>query len=416
MSQASRINSRWRQLRCSSVALAFLAFSGVVGLNAAERRHSTAPIQASKTEAAEPVAALQRRLDRGETPLAYHPQFGYLLSILEELRIPPMSQLLVFSKTSCQRDKISPKTPRAIYFNDRAYVAWIPNSPLLEVSGSDPKLGAVFYTLDQKEDQRPKLVRRDQCLECHTSTRTLGIPGYLVRSYATDGNGVIDITDGCSMVDHRTPLAERWGGWYICGTAGTSVHRGKSIGDAAALGRPESPSLDSLVDLSAYIQPTSDLVALMVLEHQAHMQNLITQLGHASRQNEGAGADKGLSDTLLRYLLFTEEAALSRPIAGVPGFISWFQEQGPFDKQGRSLRQFDLEKRLFKFPCSYMIYSDAFNALPRSAQLHLYHRLWKILNGEDPDPAFSAIPVATRRAVLEILIATKSDVPIYWKL
>ena len=156
-----------------------------------------------------PVARLQKRIEQGQANLKYDPACGYLLSILDELHVLKSSQLLVFSKTSSQRERISPKTPRAIYFNHEVYLGWIPGSPTLEISCVDPKLGAVFYTLEQRETAKPRFVRNDQCLECHTSSRTLGVPGYVVRSFVTDENGVVDLGHGISLVDHRTPIVGR---------------------------------------------------------------------------------------------------------------------------------------------------------------------------------------------------------------
>jgi hypothetical protein len=346
--------------------------------------------------------------------LAYDRRFGYLPALLDQLQVPPASQLLVFSKTSCQRDRISPRTPRAIYFNDRVYVAWIPGAKLLEISGVDPKQGAVFYTIDQVASAKPQLVRRDQCLECHTSNQTLGVPGYLVRSYATDASGTVDITDGWSMVDHRTPFAQRWGGWYVGGADG-GPNRGSSLSPAPTAQTPTLPAKMDLASLSDYLTPNSDVVALMVLEHQAEMQNYITHLQSSAVSNQ-ATSEPGLIDEFVKYLLFANEAALTIPLQSKSPFITWFESQGPRDRRGRSLRQFDLGSRLFRYPCSYMIYSDAFDALPRSVRLHIYNRLWRMLTGADGDAALTAMPAATRRAVLEILIETKPDVPVGWRL
>lgn len=358
--------------------------------------------------------------------MEYEQGFGYLRSVLKGLDIAQSSQLLVFSKTSCQRERISPGTPRAVYFSDNAYVAFIPGSAILEISTVNGKSGAVFYTLDQKPADRARFVRRNQCLECHTSLQTLNVPGYLVRSYATDGNGVVDITDGCSMVDHRTPIADRWGGWYICGSAAPILHRGNIIGDSTV--EKQGPdtialgvaSLRSMVDTAKYLHTGSDLVALMVLEHQAHMQNLLTRL-HQEWQMEAKDSvetttQKAAVNAFLRYLLFVDEALLDVPIKGGSDFASEFEHRGPHDKEGRSLRQFELQTHLFKYPCSYLIYSESFDSLPRAARIHIYHRLGKILRGEDDDPAFASIPSGTRRAILEILLETKTDLPIDWKL
>lgn len=384
-------------------------------------------IRYHKSEADGPVARLQKRLDRGDLKFKYDRAYGYLLSLLEELKVPQSSQVLVFSKTSFQRERISPKTPRAIFFNDDVYVGWIPGSPVLEMSCVDPKLGAVFYTLEDKQTRQPRFVRNDQCLECHTSAKSLSVPGYLVRSFATDENGVVDLNDGISLVNQRTPIAERWGGWYVCGTHGAQTHRGNLIGTAAFARQKKEPNfmgnlteLSRFFDTSKYPQPTSDLVALMVLEHQTYMQNLITRLGYDSeftlKYQGKVTLPKGVTTPFLKYLLFVDETRLVSPIKGTSDFTKWFDRQGPKDKQGRSLRQFDLQTHLFRYPCSYMIYSEAFGSLPREAKLLLYRRLWKILHGEDDNPEFQGIPAASREAILQILIETKSDLPRYWTL
>src|ERR1051326_3191212 len=172
----------------------------------------------SNTKPTGPVARLRQALENGELKLNHDQTYGYLLSVLRELKVSTNSQMLVFSKTSFQRERISPQTPRAIYFSDDVYVGFIAGAPLMEISTADPKLGGVFYTLDQTASEKPSLVRNDQCLECHASAKAMGVPGHLVRSFATDESGVVDLNSATSLVNHRTPLSERWGGWYVTGT------------------------------------------------------------------------------------------------------------------------------------------------------------------------------------------------------
>jgi hypothetical protein len=383
-------------------------------------------IQYSKAKDASPIARLQERLDQGAARLAYDDRFGYLPALLSALKIQTNSQMLVFSKTSFQRERISPKTPRALFFNDDAYVGFIPGAPLLEVSAADPKLGGVFYTLSQTKVDRPKFARTDQCLECHASAKTMGVPGHMVRSFATDESGVVDLSSGTSQVNHRTPFAERWGGWYVTGTHGDQAHRGNLIGAAAFTRHEKEPDylgnqtdLKRFFDISSYPAPGSDIVALMVLEHQTHMHNFLTRLNYeatiALQQYGHIKYLKNITEAFLRYLLFTEEAPLSAPIRGSDEFARRFSEQGPRDKQGRSLRQFDLQTRLFKHPCSYLIYSEAFDKLPDPLKAQIYRRLWDILNGLDTSPDFENLPVQTRRAIREILVETKTGLPDYWK-
>jgi hypothetical protein len=334
--------------------------------------------------------------------------------------------MLVFSKTSLQRERISPHTPRALYFADDVYIGFIPGAPIMEISSVDPKLGGVFYTLDQKKVERPKFVRNDQCLECHASAKSMGVPGHLVRSFATDESGVVDLSSGTSQVNHRTPLAERWGGWYVTGQHGQETHRGNLIGAAAFARQLKEPNylgnitdLSRFFDLARYLTPRSDIVALMVLEHQTHMHNFITRLNYeatlALQQYGHIRYQKNTVNAFLRYLLFTEEVRLKSPLAGTPEFVKAFAAQGSRDRQGRSLREFDLQTRLFKYPCSYLIYSDAFDGLPKPMKEHLYTRLREILTGANVGADFQAIPAQTRQAILEILTDTKPDLAEFWK-
>jgi hypothetical protein len=382
-------------------------------------------INYSKTPASNSVARLEQTLETGKVQLRYDREFGYLPALLDALSVSTNSQMLVFSKTSFQRERISPQTPRALYFNDNVYVGFIPGAPLMEVSVADPKLGAVFYTLDASRVERPRLVRTDQCLECHASTKSMGVPGHLVRSFMTDESGVVDLITGVSMINHRTPLAERWGGWYVTGTHGAQTHRGNLIGKAAFERQDREPNylgnrtnLTRLFDTSRYPTGQSDIVALMVLEHQTHLHNFVTRLNYAAelalQQYGHVKYLKSASEAFLKYLLFTEETPLTAPVKGNSGFAESFAALGPKDKTGRSLRDFDLQTRLFKYPCSFLIYSEAFDALPSPLKDQLYHRLWEILTSPDPGADFARIPVETRRAIYEILIETKQDLPAYW--
>jgi len=383
-------------------------------------------INYSKTKAGDRIARLQERIDKGEVKLKHDDTFGYLLSLLEELKVPAASQMLVFSKTSFQRERISPSSPRAIFFNDDVYVGYVPGSPLLEISAADPKLGGVFYTLEQTEAARTRFVRTDQCLECHASAKTMGVPGHLVRSFSTDESGVVDLRNGVSLVNHRTPFEERWGGWYVTGGHGKQTHRGNLIGKAAFERQEKEPNylgnltdLDQFFPVSNYPKPQSDIVALMVLEHQTHMHNFITRLNYEStvalQQYGHINYLKSIVNSFLKYLLFTEEAPLTAPVKGNPDYAKAFESAGPKDKQGRSLREFNLETRLFKYPCSYLIYSEAFDNLPEPIKAHLYQRLWDILTGKDTSPDFQKIPESTKRAILEILAETKPGLPDYWR-
>lgn len=383
------------------------------------------PIRYSKSPDTSPVARLQQRLERGEVTLERDGRWGYLLAVLRELNLNTNSQMLVFSKTSFQRERITPKTPRAVYFNDDVYLGFVVGAPVLEISTADPKLGGVFYTLNQTEE-KARLVRNDQCLECHSSAKTMGVPGHLVRSFETDESGAVDLASGTSMVNHRTPFEERWGGWYVTGRHGNQAHRGNLFGKAAFARELKEPNhrgnqtdLTGFFDPSSYPAATSDIVALMVLEHQTHMHNFLTRLRYESSvalaQYGHIRYLKNVMEAFVKYLLFAEEAPLRAPVQGAPGFTRAFQQPGPQDRQGRSLRQFDLETRLFKYPCSYLIYSDAFDTLPEPVRAHVYQRLYDILTEKETGAEYERLSADSRRAILEILRETKKGLPDYWQ-
>jgi hypothetical protein len=380
----------------------------------------------SKAKPDDAISQLQKLIESNQTKLRFSEEHGYLDSVLTKLKIPKSSQVLVFSKTSFQRDLISPQTPRALYFNDDVYLGFIPGSPLLEISTADPKLGGVFYTLDQKAETKPRFIRQDQCLDCHASARSMGVPGHLLRSLKTDANGVAELSSGISEVNHRTPIEDRWGGWYVTGKHGDQIHRGNLIGAAAFEKQEKKPNylgnltdLDQFFDVSRYPQKSSDIVALLVLEHQTHMHNFLARLRYESEQKLAAYGHinyvTNIANSFLKYMLFTEEAPLTSAFEGDSTFTKDFAKCGPFDSKGRSLRQFDLQTYLFKYPCSYLIYSKAFDALPPQMKDYVYQRLYDILTGKDDSEEFERISRKTGREILEILVETKKDLPAYWR-
>ena len=379
----------------------------------------------SRTSAEGPAGRLQKLLQEGKVRLTNDAERGYLPALLAALRVPISSQMLVFSKTSFQRERITPKTPRSLFFNDDVYVGFIPGSPLIEVSEAEPRLGGVFYTLEQRASNGPRLTRNDQCLECHASAKTMGVPGHLIRSFLTDEDGVVDLSTGISQVNHRTPLEERWGGWYVTGTLGGQKHRGNLFAGSGGANKQSTgdesiTNLSSFFETSRYLAPHSDVVALTVLAHQTHMHNFITRLrfeGTIALQQYGhVKYLTSIVEAFVKYLLFVEEAPLSAKIEGTSSFTLEFSKLGPFDRHGRSLRQFELKTRLFKYPCSYLIYSEAFEALPSPIRERIYARLWEILSGRETSKDYEKLSVETRRALLEILAETKKDLPSYWQV
>jgi len=373
-----------------------------------------------------PIEKLQVRLERGEVTLQYDEKFGWLPAIMKALDVPESSQMLVFSKTSLQRQNITPENPRAIYFNDDVYLGFIPGAPVMEVSAVDPKLGGVFYTVPQTRMDRPRFERSDDCTSCHGAAKTLGVPGHFVRSVATDPTGEIDQRTEFSYITHRTPLEERWGGWYVTGRHGDQTHRGNLVGFDAWENFEREPgkfaNLDDLspfFDTSKHLARGSDIVALMILEHQGHMHNYITRLAYETEiMMKTYGHIRYLRMQVagfLRFLLFTEEAKLTAPVSGNAEYVKAFEARGPRDAKGRSLRELDLRTRLFKYPCSYLIHSEAFAAMPAVMREHLLQRLHDILTGRDESGEFDGLSKADRRNILEILTATLPALPECWR-
>lgn len=376
------------------------------------------------------ITRLNQRLQDGVVQLDYRGRSGYLRSVLDALEISVTSQVTVFSKTSLQARRINSKNPRAIYFADNAAVAWVRGSDVLEVAAHDRQQGVVFYTLGQTPTDTPQFTRNDGCLACHLSWDTLAVPGLQVLSVAPLSSDPTAYASGY-VSDHRSPLEQRWGGWYVTGQMGRVSHMGNV--EVTDVDDPRTPrgapvpqlaSLTSRFDVEGYLSPYSDVVALMVLEHQAHMTNLMTRLGwEARRVMFREAADPAVFDQLITeaaaevvdYLLFIDEAPLTAPVTGSSGFTDQFGSRGPRDRRDRSLREFDLEERLFRYPCSYMIYAEAFDALPAIAQDAVYTRMWDVLSGRVADPMYTRLTLADRQAVVEILRDTKSDLPAYYQ-
>ncbi len=389
-----------------------------------------AAIQYAGSATNDAVARLQQKLGSGAVKLDFDPKWGYLPSLLTHLGINVDSQLLVFSKTSFQGPKISPKKPRALYFNDHVAVGFVQDGDVMEFAATDPKQGVVFYTMDRDKTDQPSFLRRsDECISCHLIPGTLNVPGLLATSVIPGPDGSPRHAATAVIVDSRTPLDLRWGGWYVTGTSGGLQHRGNAVAP-----NPDQPdwldlrgtqnltSLAGRLDTSAYLAPTSDLVALMTLEHQTRVTNLLIRLGWETRIAMQDGKLQEFHDRLefiagelAACMLFADEAHMREPMTGVSTFTKTFPQLGPRDKQGRSLRDFDLETRLFRYPLSYMIYDPAFDALPDIAKQEVYRKLFAVLTGQDTSEGYERISAQDRRAILEILRDTKPDLPGYWR-
>lgn len=338
-----------------------------------------------------------------------------LPALLEALHINADSQALVFSKTSFQSTRISPRNPRAIYFNDNVAIGFVPGGDGLEVAVSDPRQGTVFYTFNPGTGA---FTRGEVCLRCHQGPATLGVPGMFIGSVFPNSVGQ-PYGQGGIITDHRTAFADRWGGWYVNARRGEQRDRANSIAPDPA--EPETlatqghQNLASLADFfspAPYLKPVSDIVALMTFEHQTQMMNFLTRLNWESRMGRVEDAD---IEATVAYMLFIDEAPLVEPIEGVSTFTKTFPERGPRDKRGRSFRDFDLQTRLFRYPLSYVIYTPVFDGLPDAVRERIYQRLYAVLSGSDHSQKFAKLPDRDRRSILEILRDTKPNLPDFFR-
>jgi hypothetical protein len=420
--------------------------------------YSDPPINYRSNDLSDPVALLQKQLEQGRVSLTWEAGHGYLNSVLTLLEVPVASQTLVFSKTSFQYPKISPEHPRALYYNDDVYVGSVHEGKAIEIVSFDPRQGAIFYLLDERKVDKPAFQRAElDCTQCHIAAATRGVPGVLLRSVTPTATGTLVPGTPTLITDQESPFAERWGGWYVDGSLPLASRGNQSapqVPPGTLVGAPGAAQLSALsktFDPGAYLAPGSDPVALLVLAHQTQMHNLITLTSYKTRQAlyslqqraaedaAGSGAPAAASasaaaleslpeatrrqierpaNQLLRYLLFGGETPLggldAKPLIAGSVFAREFAARGVRDAKGRSLRDFDLSTRIFKYPASYLIYSAAFDALPAQALDHVYHRLLQVLTGADNSPEFAGLSAADRQAILEILLATKPGLPAQW--
>jgi hypothetical protein len=375
------------------------------------------------------VAALEARLMDGTVELEFRPGRGYLDSLLAALDIDVASQLLVFSKTSLLVRQIGPDRPRAIFFNDDTYVAWVRGAPALEIATMDAERGPVFYNFSQDPTAADSFDRRlGRCLRCHDSYSLSGggVPRFLLGSGYIDRTGDLVSHEAWIITHPYTPLKSRWGGWYVSGFHGSQVHLGNIVvGDAAELENLEAlrignrADLEGLVDTAPYPTEYSDIVAHLVIEHQVDVQNAISRArfdavtalepGNAAPAADLDARIAAIAEPLVAALLMADDVALTDEIAGTSGFKEEFEARGPFDSAGRSLRELDLNTRVFRYPLSYEIYSAAFDGLPAPVRTRVFERLNAILSGEEESAESGGLAPPNRQAILEILRETKPE-------
>jgi hypothetical protein len=376
------------------------------------------------------IARLQERLASGAVKLSYAAPRGYLDSLLAALAIDPSSQSLVYSKTSLQTGSISAATPRALYFDTDTYVGYVQGSGNLELGTMDSELGQVFYTLPNRDHSAAQLERQTlTCLACHDTYEMMGggVPRFLLMSSYVSIHGDQLTHEDNILTTDETPLDSRWGGWYVTGQTGKQMHVGnilvKDVQELVKLDsvrRGNIDSLDGLFDTKPYLMDKSDVVALLVLQHQVTVQNLLTRANFEARKALAAAGQKpgampkktraallGDLDDLAKAMLFGDAAPYSDTIRGNSGFDVWFQKQGIKDSQGRSLRDLDLKTRLLRYPLSYLVYTPSFDELPDYARDYVFSRFALVLRGRDTSATYAFMSDADRRETLAILSATK---------
>lgn len=400
----------------------------------AENEYELAPIHYSETQPNDSAYAMEKLMRAGKLKIDRTDAWSVLRGVLKHFGIPEESQVMVFSKTSKQNDLISPQTPRVIYFNDDAYVGYSVGGSL-EVSTIDPKLGPIFYLLDPNvPESEPLHFQRDQsCLSCHGGPFTPEVPGVLVRSVFPGPEGHPIMSQGSTVVGTTTPFSDRWGGWYVTGKHGDLLHRGNVTATENPDNTCDMPiekganitDLTTFFDTSPYKRKKSDIVALMVLEHQTSVQNVLTKANHTSMRAmymqtslqkelgepvmaEPTGTARRIIDhcaeDVIEALLFKDEAAL--PEGGIEGeedFQNAFTARAPRSKEGRSLKDFQLHSRLFKHRCSFMVHSLTFKHLDAHLKKTVLGRLTQILNGEDDSGSFDYLGKSERAHILSIL-------------
>lgn len=386
------------------------------------------PIRYSDTASNDPIARLAAEIQAGKREINAMEPLARLRFILKLLDIPQESQVLVYSKTSKQNSLIHPGNPRCVFFSENAYVGYVPGGDI-EVITHDPLLGSVFYLIGAGGGDQPLRISRDtsDCMSCHGTARTESVPGVLVRSVFPDNDGQPLLSLGTFQIDHSSPIRERWGGYYVTGRSSLPHLGNRIFKDSTERSFPaealELATVAGKTDTTRYPRATSDIVALMLLEHQCSVHNQLVSATMNYRRihwlqksldpaaDPDAGAAGKHADESARkiagLLLFENEAELGENgIEGDPAFQEAFSRRFPKTQDGRSLADFQLNDRLFKHRCSYMVYSEVFKSLPQRVKSAVIARLRAILESDPAPDNHPEIKASERRKIAAILRET----------
>jgi hypothetical protein len=383
-------------------------------------RYSTAPLKNA-------VVEVNKKLQDGTIQLRFEGRSGFLRSALEALQIPSDSQLLVFSRASLQGRLIQRTESSRVVLqrSRRAQLGWGVDH---RVAARQVRQRGVRHT--STRDDRPPQFKRPSSAGCHVTGDTLGVPGLLMfTTTRPEGSQEFSLP---RPIDQSDSLRRRFGGWFVTGSTGSAQHMGNDVRALDRRATRELSSAKGLFDADGYRALSSDIVAHLVFTHQTGMTNLLTRASWQARAADPslhppftpapeeearvAAMMSGVAREVVDYLLFIDEAKLTDRVRGGPGFADRFSAIGPRDRKGRSLRELDLNRRLMRYPCSYLIYSPAFDALPPGAKDPIYRRLWQVLSGQERDARYlSALSRADRQSIVEILRDTKTDLPRYFQ-
>lgn len=371
-------------------------------------------------------AAVLKQIEKGELQPDTSSDHAMLRSLLQALKIPVSSQILVFSASSLQSEIINPRNPRALFFNEDTYVGYVPGG-VLEVASADPEVGPIFYVFGRSQPGGPfpRVERGTKCFNCHGGTATKRLPGLIAESLLVSQAGSSLETYRRDEQGHQIPLENRFGGWHLTGKHHISGHKANVFGFA----RPGTIDKTEVVpgqtwDLAKHLLPTSDILPHLVHEHQIGFENRLVRGIYIVRQlkadrkgmlgsTELAEIDAWAQD-FARYVLFADEAKFPREgIEGDPAYARDFLEGRVMSKRGLSLKDLDLKTRLFKHRCSYMLYTETWEHAPKELKERVYYRMAEALR--DAQPSMPHLAMEERRAIREILKETMRDLPAWWR-
>lgn len=364
----------------------------------------------------DPFTRLIGDLESGRLGLDESSEKAYLVSLLKALKIPVSTQTLVYSTTSLQLRLISPRSPRAIYFNEEIYLGYVPGGKI-EIVSIDPELGAIFYIFDiPKAGVRPVAERSRRCMNCHSDEDTREVPGIVIKSVVPGPTGGSLESYRRGITGHEIPLSDRFGGWHVTGGENLGKHWGNLTGRLSPAGLQTEPlPPGERFDWSTFPVATSDVLAHLLHEHQAGFVNRVVETHYRLRTALANGKGRFLEadradmerqvEELTRYLLFADEAALpDGGIAGDPLLKEEFLAARRSAANGESLRDFDLKTHLFRNRCSYMIYTPLFQSLPEGFRRRIYQRMERALAASPADAEFSHLR-PDEKARLRVILA-----------